>query len=62
MTEKHKNYNIVYYCVGWSLDGPIYAKHFVSTEKPKHTYQVKKDPIVMSGKSMNRWFKHKHND
>ena len=49
MVEKHKNYNLVHYCIGCNIIGlPEYVTHFVYTGKPKVPKISKKSqpPIV----------------
>lgn len=63
MVKQLKNFNLIYYCIGWNFDGPIYAVHTISTQKlPKPKPNKKGFLPVMSWKSANRVFKHKHND
>ena len=64
MVEKHKNYNLVHYCIGCNIIGlPEYVTHFVYTGKPKVPKISKKSqPPIVGFKQFKNWFKHEHNN
>lgn len=63
MVEKHKNYNLVHYCIGCNIIGlPEYVTHFVDTRKNPSPKISKKSSVPIIGfKQLRNWFKHEHN-
>lgn len=63
MIEKHKDYNLVHYCIGCNILGlPEYVTHFVDTRKSETPKFSGKSQLPIIGfKQLKNWFKHEHN-
>lgn len=62
--ETHKNHSIIHYCVGMSLDGPIYVSHFLncSPSKAERKSLEKSGTPNQGWAKLKNWFSHKHNN
>lgn len=62
MTDEHKDYNLVHYCIGCDITGqPIYATHFIDKRKPKPNFPFGTGTLSSGWKLGKRVFQHEHN-